>query len=172
MAAKVSPAGYSAVQIVLHWVIAALVIFQVVFGEEIVPAYRALRRGETADAADVFNANIHIYVGFAILGLAVIRLLIRFIQGVPPAPADESRVQKLLAATVHVILYAVIFGMPVTGALAWFLGVSSMGEVHELAKPVIVIAVALHAAGALWQHFVVKSDVLVRMLRPGPRKAA
>lgn len=56
--------------------------------------------------------------------------------------------------------------MPITGALAWYLGVGVAGEVHELAKPVIIIAVALHALGALWQHFVAKTDVLMRMLRP------
>ncbi len=62
--------------------------------------------------------------------------------------------------------------MPVTGALAWYLGLGSMGEIHELAKPVIIVAVALHAAGALWQHFVAKTDVMVRMLRPGRGRSA
>ncbi|EKF42388.1 cytochrome B561 [Nitratireductor indicus C115] len=172
MAARVSPAGYSATQIVLHWLIAALVIFQVIFGEEIVPAYRVLRQGQEPAADALASANIHIYVGIAILVLAVIRLSIRMIRGVPQPPADESVFQRRLAAVVHVILYAVIFGMPITGGMAWFLGIGTMGEIHELAKPVIVIAVALHAAGALWQHFVVRSNVLMRMLKPGPRSAA
>jgi cytochrome b561 len=38
-----------------------------------------------------------------------------------------------------------------------------------LAKPVIVV-VSLHAAAALWQHFFVKSDLLVGMLRPAGRR--
>ena len=60
--------------------------------------------------------------------------------------------------------------MPVTGALAWYLGVRAMGDVHELAKPLIIILVTLHAAAALWQHFFVKSDVLIRMLKPMARR--
>ena len=39
-----------------------------------------------------------------------------------------------------------------------------------LAKPVIIIVVSLYAAAALWQHFFVKSDLLVGMLRPAGRR--
>jgi cytochrome b561 len=162
------PRGYTVTQIALHWVIAALVVFQLVIGEDIVPAYRALRRGTEASAADLFSANIHIYVGLLILALAAIRLVVRLIQGVPAAPVGEGFIQRWLAALVHLLLYAAIFIMPVTGALAWYLGIGWLGEVHEIGKPVIIVAVAVHAAGALWQHFVAKSNVLVRMLRPHP----
>ena len=63
-----------------------------------------------------------------------------------------------------------MIGMPVTGMLAWYLGVAEMGEIHETAKLAIVLIVALHAAGALWQHFVARNDVLLRILRPeGPK---
>jgi cytochrome b561 len=158
--------GYTLSQILLHWVIAVLVIFQIIFGEEIVPAYRAIRRGTEASEADLLNADIHIYVGFAILALAILRLALRLWHGAPAAPLNESAAQKWIAAATHFILYAVIFAMPITGALAWYLGIGTMGEVHELAKPVIIIAVVLHALGALWQHFIAKTDVLMRMLRP------
>ena len=166
MMARYQPRGYTLAQILVHWVIAALVIFQVIFGEEIVPAYRAIRRGTEASEADLLNADIHIYVGFAILALAILRFALRLWHGAPVAPLNESAVQKWIATATHFILYAVIFAMPVTGALAWYLGIGAMGEVHELAKPVIIIAVVLHSAGALWQHFIVKTDVLMRMLRP------
>ncbi|WP_454615711.1 cytochrome b [Bradyrhizobium cenepequi] len=171
MTAKNPPLGYTAAQIFLHWVIAVLVMFQLVLGEDIVPAYRAIRRGTEASPSDLFRADVHIYVGFTILILAVARLVIRLTHGAPPAPADEGVVQKWIAAATHFILYATIFLMPITGALAWYLGIGVIGEVHEIAKPIIIIAVVLHAAGALWQHFVVKTDVLVRMLRPGARRA-
>jgi len=164
------PPGYTMTQIVLHWLIAALVVFQLVFGEEIAPAYRALRRGTEAPASDLFNADIHVYIGLLILVLAVARFALRLRYGVPPAPEGESAVQKWIAAATHFILYLAIFGMPITGMLAWYLGIGAMGEVHQFAKPVIIIAIALHAAGALWQHFVAKTDVLTRMLKPGARR--
>lgn len=166
MTTKIAPAGYSLAQIALHWIIAALVVFQWIFGEEIVPAYRAYRRNTEASPDDLGNANIHVYVGIAIFVLAIIRLAIRLSRGVPAPPEGERPLQRWLAAAVHLVLYAVIFVMPVTGAAAWFLGIHWLGEVHELGKPVILVAVLLHAAGAFWQHFGQRSGVLVRMLKP------
>lgn len=163
------PAGYSATQILLHWVIAALVVLQLVLGEDIKPAYRAFSDGNPPAAADLLNANIHVYVGLAVLALAVWRLALRLQSGAPAAPSEESILLKRIAAATHLLLYLFIFGMPITGALAWYFGLGAMGEIHELAKPVIIVVIGLHAVAALWQHFFVKSDVLVRMLRPAKR---
>ena len=164
------PLGYNSTQIVLHWLIAALLIFQIVMGEQIVPAYRAFRKGMEASADDLLNADIHVYVGVAVLVLAILRLAIRFGRGAPAAPAEEGAVQRGLASLTHIALYVIMIGMPVTGMLAWYLGVAEMGEIHEAAKLAIVLIVALHAAGALWQHFVARNDVLLRILRPeGPK---
>jgi len=164
------PAGYTATQILLHWAIAALIVLQLLIGEDIKPAYRAFSRGGTPTSGDLFNANFHVYVGLAVLVLAVWRLVIRLQSGVPSAPPEESIVLKRVAAATHFLLYLFIFGMPITGALAWYFGFGAMGEIHELAKPVVIVIVSLHATAALWQHFFVKSDVLVRMLRPATRR--
>lgn len=160
------PTGYTTAQIVLHWVIAALVIFQLVFGEDIVPAFRAFRQGTEPQADALVSANLHVYVGLAVLVLAVLRLALRMRYGAPPLPADENIALQYIAKLAHVVLYAAIFLMPLTGALAWYLGLGNIGEVHEIGKPVIIVVVAVHAAGALWQHFVARTDVLSRMLKP------
>ncbi|WP_258052379.1 hypothetical protein [Mesorhizobium sp. INR15] len=60
---------------------------------------------------------------------------------------------KRIATATHFVLYLFIFGMPITGALAWYFGLGAMGDIHELAKPVTIVVVSLHAAAALWQHF-------------------
>jgi cytochrome b561 len=164
-----APAGYNATQIALHWVIAALVLFQLVFGDWIKPAYRAFMRGGEPAPAQEFAANLHVYVGLAILALAIWRLAVRARRGVPEAPAGDNPVPRRVAAATHAVLYLVIFAMPVTGALAWFFGFRFMGQVHELAKPVIIAVIALHALAALWQHFYLRSGVLVRMLKAVPR---
>ena len=165
------PAGYTGTQIVLHWTIAVLIVLQLVIGEDIKPAYRAFSRGTEPAAGDILNANIHVYVGLAVLVLATWRFAIRLRDGVPAAPPEESILLKRIAAAAHFLLYLLIFGMPITGALAWYFSFRVMGEIHELAKPVIIIVVGLHAAAALWQHFYAKSDVLVRMVRPAGRRA-
>ncbi|AZO54714.1 MULTISPECIES: cytochrome b/b6 domain-containing protein [unclassified Mesorhizobium] len=164
------PAGYTGTQILLHWTIAGLIVLQLVIGEDIKPAYRAFSRGTEPAAADIFNANIHVYVGLAVLVLAIWRIAVRLRDGVPAAPPEESVLLKRIAAAAHFLLYLFIFGMPITGILAWYFSFRAMGDIHELAKPVIIIFVGLHAAAALWQHFYVKSDVLVRILRPAGRR--
>lgn len=160
------PAGYSASQIALHWIIAVLVVFQLLFGDMIAHAWRAFRRGAEPAAADLFAANIHVYVGIAVLVLAVWRFALRLRRGVPALPAGEGPVAVWLARIAHFLLYLFIFGMPVTGMVAWFGMIEPAGEIHETMKPVIIIVVALHAAGALWQHFGARTDVLRRMLKP------
>lgn len=160
------PLGYSAAHIALHWIIAVLVIFQLVMGDLIKPAYRAFERGTVPAETDVFSANIHVYVGISILLLAFLRLFLRWRNGTPAAPAGESAFQRWAASAAHFLLYVVIFAMPVSGMVAWFGGIGDAGEIHELAKPAIIIVVVLHAAGALWQHFIAKTDVLRRMLKP------
>jgi cytochrome b561 len=166
MARSRAPAGYTGMQIALHWIIAGLVIFQVIFGEEIKPAYRAARRAAEASAQDAFNANIHVFVGIAILLLALWRLFLRLRHGIPMLPENENVMLRWIAIVTHGVLYFIIFAMPVSGMVAWFGGINAAGEVHELGKPVIIIFVALHTAGALWQHFIARNDVLVRMLKP------
>jgi cytochrome b561 len=158
--------GYTRAQIILHWAIAALVIFQLVFGEDIVPAFRAFMKGTEPASDTMLPANLHVYIGLAVLVLAVLRMALRIRYGAPAVPADENIVLKYVAMLAHLVLYAAIFLMPLTGALAWYFGMGEIGELHEIGKPVIIIVVVVHAAGALWQHFVAKTDVLRRMLRP------
>ncbi|MCC2099280.1 MAG: cytochrome b [Hyphomicrobiales bacterium] len=166
MASRTSPKGYTGTQIFLHWAIAALVIFQLIFGEDIGAAWRAYRRGLEPSADATFAANIHVYIGITVLVLALWRLALRVKNGAPPPPPGDSTIQKWIAGAAHIILYLAIIIMPISGSVAWFVGAEAAGEAHEIGKPVIIIVVALHALGALYQHFVAKSDVLMRMLKP------
>jgi cytochrome b561 len=166
-----SPKGYSTTQIFLHWAIAALVVFQLIFGEQIGAAWRAFRRGTDPSPDDLSDANIHVYVGITVLILALWRLALRVRFGAPPPPPDESVIQKWIAIATHVVLYLAIILMPISGMVAWFGGTAPAAEIHEIGKPVLIIFVTVHALGALYQHFVAKSDVLMRMLKPARRAA-
>ena len=170
--ASTSPAGYSGTQILLHWIIAALVLFQVFFGEGMEHAYNAWVKGKEIGAGNLLSANIHTVVGFTILALAIFRVVVRMVRGVPDAPAGQSGVKLWIAALTQVFLYAILFVMPVTGAMAWFLGYATMAEVHAFAKPLIILAVLVHFGGALMQHYVAKTNVLVRMMKPETRRVS
>ncbi|MBX3530862.1 MAG: cytochrome b [Rhizobiaceae bacterium] len=162
----VKPTGYRLSQVVLHWVIAALVFFQLIFGEDIGPAFDAYLESRAPQPDALLSANIHAYVGIAIFVLALARLALRARYGAPPAPEGEPAWQRYLAAGAHLVLYACIVLLPISGAVAWYFELGDVGEIHQLGKPVLIVVITLHAGAALWQHFVARTDVLKRMLRP------
>ncbi len=158
------PLGYSRAQIRLHWVIAVLIVFQLIFGEAIGEAWRVVKQG----GVPVMSALVwaHIVAGIAILGFGVWRLVLRLRRGVPAPVAGQPRAQVLAGEAVHWIFYAIMIIAPMTGMAAWFGGVYAAGEAHEMVKPVIVILVAVHVAAALYHQFVKKDGLLLRMKRP------
>lgn len=153
--------GYSGLQIALHWTIAALVGFQLLVTEGIEAASDS---DGTSTATDLLLADLHVAAGIGIFTLALIRIGVRFWRGVPPLPEDEPMPLRLAAHGVHFALYAAIVLMPITGALTWWLDIELAAELHRMGPNVIYALVAAHVGGALYQHFVAKTDVLRRML--------
>lgn len=159
-----APKGYSATQIWLHWIVFLLIAFQLVFDESIGAAWRAVRRGEEL-GFDPWVAA-HVYVGIAVLLLVLLRIFVRIRRGAPRPPEHEPAALKIAAGVTHLALYALLLLVPVSGLAAWFGGVEVAAEVHETMKPVIIILVLLHVLGALYQRFILKTDVMIRMVRP------
>lgn len=156
--------GYSLAQIVLHWTIAALVIFQLVFNRPMQEAFDDRMDGETSD--QMLGAFVHAGVGITILVLAIVRLAIRLTRGAPPAHDDKPAFINWIGYATHALLYGFIFAMPLTGALAWFFGIEMSAEIHEIGRLVLIPAIGLHILGGLAEHFVFKNDSLMRMFRP------
>jgi cytochrome b561 len=156
--------GYSRVQIALHWVVAGLIVFQLIFGEAMGEAWDSFTERGAADMT--FLAWAHIVAGIAVLVLVVWRLSLRLTRGVPEAPAGESALVGLGGAAAHWGLYALMLGAPVTGLLAWYGGITSLAEVHELAKPALIILIILHFVAALYHQFILKDGLLNRMRKP------
>ena len=75
--------GYSVYQIGLHWLIAALVFVQLVFGESMTEFVEAAEEGEPVSALDANLAGVHYYFGIAILALVAVRLALRLRNGAP-----------------------------------------------------------------------------------------
>lgn len=161
-----APAGYSRLQIALHWIVALLIIVQIVGHEGIAEAYEAILEGGTPAAFDMVLAQVHVVGGFAVWLFAAWRLYLRFTRGVPAHPAGQSAMQEMAATVVHVALYGCMLLMPISGAVAWFGGVELAGDAHSAARIILLPAILLHVGGALFQHFVQRSDVMRRMMRP------
>lgn len=156
-----SPTTYSRTQIALHWIVVLLVLFQIVFHEDIVQAWMARMDGTVPN---VPTPNVHALAGIAIFALMAWRLVLRLRRGVPALPANDPPVLKLAANVTHILLYVLLLGMPLSGAVAWFLGVEAAAFAHSTARLLLIPLIVLHFAAALAQHFWFKTDVLKRML--------
>ncbi len=96
--------------------------------------------------------------------MTIIRLGLRFVQGVPPEAADEPAIFRLAARLVHASLYLLLLALPVSGTAAYYLGVDAAGSLHaDVLKLILWIVIAAHVLGALAHQFYWKTDVLRRM---------
>lgn len=173
-----SPRRWGAVSQGLHWLVVVLVIAQFLL----------------ASAADDLPAGLaklvllarHKSVGITILGLAVLRLAWRAMSPGPPPPTTGSAAERALARLTHGGLYTLLFLVPLAGwaqssaknyAVSWFGLVQlpnlvpadeslyrALHEAHEVLAWTLAGLAGLHAAAALYHHFLRRDDVLRRML--------
>src|SRR6476659_1705532 len=99
---------YSRTAILLHWLVALLIIGNFALGLTMVDI-----PGLTPTKLRYFSW--HKWAGVTILGLACIRLLWRLSHPAPPYPASMSGWQHRAASLVHLLLYVLIFAVPISG---------------------------------------------------------
>jgi cytochrome b561 len=151
--------SYNTAQILLHWAIAALIIFNYFVSEGMGRAFRQ----HLDDSNTGYNlvASLHVYVGLAVIALVVLRIIVRLMSKKTKTAATSlfDRVSRI----VHEILYLLMFLVPVFGATAWYLGIHIMGDVHEIAMNIMMSLVLLHAFAALFHQYVLKDGTLMKM---------
>ena len=175
---------YSRGAIAFHWVIAALIVFN-------------LWLGLTHDSLpkDWQVMPVHKAVGITILVLTLARIGWRFTHPAPPLPPGVKLWERTAAHISHFLLYVFMLLMPLSGwamvsgpkrrPLEWFglfdipylpvsPGVSEFGhDLHGLLGRGFVALILLHVAAALRHHFLLRDNVLARMTpgvgAPGPR---
>lgn len=90
----------------LHWTMAALVLTMVFVGIGMVstvsPRYHEL-------------LSVHKSIGILILVLVAIRYINRLLNPPPPLPVDLPGWQRFLASASHLLLYSLMFAMPLVG---------------------------------------------------------
>lgn len=170
--------SWGAVSKTLHWLIVLLLIMQWVIME----------RAEALTSLNdkVFVIGMHKSFGMTIFALALVRLVWRWLNPVPSLDGRVNRWERGLAHLSHLLLYGLIFAMPLTGWLmssarnfpvSWF-GLfqfpdlvspdkalyERMNDLHHALFLVLVGVAVLHVAGALKHHFIDRNDVLKRML--------
>ncbi|MGV8986575.1 MAG: cytochrome b [Cypionkella sp.] len=158
--------GFSLTQIALHWGVAALILFNLIMSDDMSHLWREIRRNGPTPTTS--GAWLHIIVGVAVLALVTWRLVLRFTRGVPAAPPGETALLTKAGDAGHILLYALMIVMPVTGLLAFYGGFTSLGGLHGgLLKVLLWVVIGLHVAAALYHHFILKDGLLNRMRKPG-----
>lgn len=153
---------YSLAQRVIHWLTLVLFLASFVSHEAMKDAWRVVRQGATEFTPDV-GVRVHVIVGIVILGLSVLRIILRLTKGAPAQPAGQSRLITVAAAAVHGLLYLVILALPLSGMGAWFGMITDLGEVHEVLFNLGLVLLAAHVGAALLHQFVIKDNLIRRM---------
>lgn len=157
--------GYSGLQIGLHWTIAVLVLFQLVFGESMTTFVDSAADGRQLSPYEQTMGSAHYWVGWSVLVLVLVRLAVRLFVGAPDAQSKMPRWMAFASRATHALFYGLLVAVPVSGLLAFHVW-GWMGDIHALAKPVFIVLICIHAGAALFHHFVLKDTVLRRILVP------
>ena len=169
---------YDRVSIVLHWLTAVLVLSQFALAELWDYAPRPGKH---------LMIVTHMSLGITLAVVILVRIAWRVAPGQKVKAATAGLVE-VASKGVHYLLYALLVSEAVLGfTLRWsgneamsFFGLQIpppfapfskpahqlVGEIHEYVGWAIIILAACHAGAALFHHFVLRDNVLWRML-PG-----
>jgi len=167
---------YSLVARTLHWIMAILILFNLWLGI----AHDSLPKNWQV-------MPVHKSIGLTVLVMAVLRLIWRLTHRPTPLPRLLPVWEQLAAKITHYSFYAFMILVPLSGwimtsagtrPLNWFflfdvpkfavskgdtvVGLSA--EAHEILGYLWLALIVLHVAAALRHHFILKDDVLRRML--------
>ncbi len=174
--------SYSKVAIILHWLIALLIIGQLIGGKVM------MAMDPNALKFELFQ--LHKSFGILILILSVLRLLWRLTHKAPPLPEGMKPYERFGAKFSHWGFYVLMIGTPLAG---WLMvsanptiittklfklvkwpdvpGIARsealkdlMSQTHEYMAYAIIALLILHVGAALKHHFINQDDVLTRML--------
>jgi cytochrome b561 len=176
---------FSAMAQFFHWATAILVVAAFVYG----PGGSELR---VYSVAKDFDRQIHETLGISVLATTLIRMAWRAFDAAPEHP-PMPQWMSLAARVVHAMIYILLLAVPLTAIFgAWLEGhpVTLLGnvrigplitEAHSVGSAIAAIhtwlgdailwVAGVHAAAALYHHFVLRDGVLRSML-PGCSKPA
>ena len=161
----------------LHWLV-AFFLLSVIF----VAAGFAFV--DPADRAE--GIPVHVSIGLIVLALTLVRMAWRSASPPPPIPTGTPGWMQRGAAIGHFMLYALILFQAAIGI--WMAALSPVNirffnefdlsalapasagslvylrKIHFAGACLLTATLVGHVAGALWHHFVLRDDVLIRML--------
>ena len=172
------PRTYGPLARTFHWSIAGLLLLQIPLAFYMVD--------QPLGPDKLGNYALHKSIGLLLFTVTALRLAWRLTHATPPLPPGMARWQRIVARSTQILLYALMFLMPLTGLLRsqaanfpvsffrlftipTFVGVDetlskSLSAAHETQGTILLVLVGAHALAALHHHFFRKDDVLRSML--------
>jgi len=170
--------AYTRTAISLHWLMALLVLVTFPVG---------LVAHEMALSPDKLRLlSYHKWLGVTVFLLAVVRLLWLATHRPAPMLASMPQWQRMVAQAVHVLLYVLLFAIPLSGWLmssakgfqTVYLGIlplpdllakdkglgDALGVLHQVLNITLLLLLVGHVVAALKHHFVDRDGTLARML--------
>lgn len=165
----------------LHWLM--LILLVAIYAS--VELHEFFPKGSDARAALM---TLHFMLGLSVLGFVLLRLSVLLSGPVPRIEPEPENWEKLSAKAMHIALYALMIGMPLAGWLVLsaagkpipFFGLhlpaligenkqlaKQIKEIHEVVGTTGYFFIGLHAAAALFHHYIKRDNTLVRMLPGG-----
>ncbi len=171
---------YGTLSIAMHWLMLALLVavYSCILLREVYP-----KGSDPREALKTW----HFMLGLSVFGLVFIRLAIRLLGASPKTVPAPGIWQHRLAALMHLALYLFMIAMPLLGWLTLsaagktipFFGLElpalvgedkefagTLKDLHETIGEIGYYLIGLHAVAALFHHYVVRDNTLLRML-PG-----
>jgi len=171
----------SPLSVALHWLVGVFVIAMLAVG-------LAMEEFELR-----FLYPVHKSIGIILFAFIVWRVWWRAVNGWPAQIGDVPRWQRIAARATHWVLILGTLAMPLSGivmsiaqgrglyvfglellaanrdAAGKVIAISEslehlMHTVHAVTANILIAAIALHIAAALWHHLKLKDDTLRRML--------
>ena len=177
MGLKNTTADYGSLARALHWLVAIGLFALIYLGLE----QAGMERGDEKDRIRFIHASIAAIT----LILMTVRIVWRFMNEVPAHPDGMPGWQRIISSVVHWGLYVSVFaqlivgavmngtagrGIPVFGLFTIPVPVAENHDLHELLEEVhefvwkpVAALLLIHILGALYNHFIVKNDVVRRM---------
>ena len=163
---------------VLHWLIAVFVFVQISLGVWMIGIPKA------PPGIRAYWFNVHKSIGITLGVFILVRLLWRLTHRAPPLPPSVPPWQRIAAKTSHVLLYACMVVMPLSGYLGssftqypikyfgytlphWGWDAPALKElcsqVHLVTVTIFITLIAIHIAAALKHLLINRDGVFQRM---------
>lgn len=177
---------YHSVAMLLHWLIGALLICNLVLG---------LLLDDIPNDQKFEFFQLHKSLGISVLALTLVRIIWRFLHPAPALPASLKGWEVFIVKVSHFVFYGlmifipfsgwalvsaspkniptVLFGLVTLPHLPFFDGIQdveqrkemahAIAEKHGLLAYVLLALLALHIAAALRHHWMLKDETILRM---------